>query len=141
LAVQALLKWGEASVTAHKAMNYIASKKDASGEWGTTQATIMTLRALLLATEKGSADVRGTIEVLLNGKSVQKLALTSDNNDLLHQFVFKGMDAETVESDRVSSASAEKKSMKGPRQANTIEIRFDGKGGLAYQVVGSYFIP
>jgi hypothetical protein len=141
LAAQALLKWGEASATARKAMNYIASKKDASGEWGTTQATIMTLRALLLANEKGSADVRGTIEVLLNGKSVQKLALTSDNNDLLHQFVFKGMDAETVESDRVSSASAEKKSMKGPRQANTIEIRFDGKGGLAYQVVGSYFIP
>ena len=61
LAVQALLKWGEASGTARKAMSYIASKKDASGTWGTTQATIMALRALLLATEKGAADVRGTL--------------------------------------------------------------------------------
>ena len=92
LAVQALLKWGEASGTARKAMNYIASKKDATGAWGTTQATIMALRALLLATEKGAADVQGTLEVLLNGKPVEKLTLTSENNDLLHQFVFKGAD-------------------------------------------------
>ena len=87
--MQALLKWGEASGTARKALNYIASKKDASGTWGTTQATIMALRALLLATEKGAADVRGTLEVLLNGKPVEKLTLTPENNDLLHQFVFK----------------------------------------------------
>ena len=93
LAVQALLKWGQASGTARKALSYIASKKDASGTWGTTQATIMALRALLLATEKGTADVRGTLEVLLNGKPVEKLALTPENNDLLHQFVFKQIDS------------------------------------------------
>ncbi len=46
LAVQALLKWGEASDTARKAINYIASKKDSSGTWGTTQATIMALRGI-----------------------------------------------------------------------------------------------
>ena len=120
LAVQALLKWGQASGTARKAMTYLASKKDASGTWGTTQATIMALRALLLATEKGAGDVRGTLEVLLNGKSTEKLVLTSDNNDLLHQFVFKDLN---------------------PKGGNTVEIRFEGKGGLAYQVVGRYFFP
>jgi len=125
LAVQALLKWGEASGTARKAMNYIASKKDAVGTWGTTQATIMALRALLLATEKGAADVRGTLEVLLNGKPVEKLALTPENNDLLHQFVFKGIGAKGS----------------GSEDTNTVEIRFEGKGGLAYQVVGIYFLP
>ena len=90
LAVQALLKWGGASGTASKALSYIAAKKDASGTWGTTQATIMALRALLLSTEKGAADVRGTLEISLNGKPVEKLTLTPENNDLLHQFVFKG---------------------------------------------------
>jgi uncharacterized protein YfaS (alpha-2-macroglobulin family) len=118
LAVQALLKWGEGSATARKALAYIASKKDASGTWGTTQATIMALRALLLSTEKGSADVRGTVEITLNGKPVEKLTLTPDNNDLLHQFVFKNVDAK-----------------------NAVEVRFNGKGGLAYQVVGRYFTP
>jgi uncharacterized protein YfaS (alpha-2-macroglobulin family) len=120
LAAQALLKWGGASGTARKAMTYIAAKKDASGAWGTTQATIMALRALLLATEKGAADVRGTLEVVVNGKTAEKLVLTPDNNDLLHQFVFKDVDA---------------------KGANTVEIRFAGKGGLAYQVVGQYFVP
>lgn len=120
LAVQALLKWGQASAVARKAMVYIASKKDASGTWGTTQATIMALRALLLATEKGSGDVRGTVEVIVNGKTMQKLTLTPENNDLLHQFVFKGGDS---------------------REPNTVELRFEGKGGLAYQVVGRHFVP
>jgi hypothetical protein len=125
LAEQALLKWGEASGTARKAMSYIASKKDSAGTWGTTQATIMALRALLLATEKGAVDVQGTLEVLLNGKPVEKLTLTPENNDLLHQFVFKGIESKG----------------KGPEGANTVEIRFEGKGGLAYQVVGNYFLP
>jgi hypothetical protein len=120
LAAQALLKWGEASGAVRKVMNYITAKKDASGTWGTTQATIMALRALLLATEKGAADVRGTLQVLLNGETVEKLELTPENNDLLHQFVFKNL---------------------SPKSANTVEIRFDGKGGLAYQVVGNYFLP
>jgi len=46
--------------------------------------------------------------------------LTAENNDLLHQFVFKGLDNQA---------------------ANNVAIRFDGKGGLAYQVVGRYFVP
>ena len=125
LAVQALLKWGEASGTARKAMSYIASKKDSAGTWGTTQATIMALRALLLATEKGAADTQGTLEVLLNGKPVEKLTLTAENNDLLHQFVFKHLESKDT----------------GSETSNAVEIRFEGKGGLAYQVVGSYFLP
>jgi uncharacterized protein YfaS (alpha-2-macroglobulin family) len=120
LAVQALLKSGEASGVAAKALRYLASKKDASGTWGTTQATIMALRALLLSTEKGSADVQGSVEITLNGRTVQTLALTPDNNDLYHQFVFPRIDAKV---------------------ANTVGLRFAGKGGLAYQVVGRYFVP
>jgi uncharacterized protein YfaS (alpha-2-macroglobulin family) len=119
LAVQALLKWGQASATARKALTYVTSKKDASGTWGTTQATIMALRALLLASEIGSADVHGSVELTLNGKPVEKLVLTPENNDLFHQFVLKGVDPRT----------------------NSVQLRFDGIGGLAYQVVGSYFVP
>jgi uncharacterized protein YfaS (alpha-2-macroglobulin family) len=120
LATQALLKWGQATEPVHKALNFISSKKQASGNWGTTQATIMALRAILLASEIGAADVRGTVDVLLNGKNVESLSLTPDNNDLLHQFVFKGIDA---------------------TKPASVELRFTGTGGLAYQVVGRYFTP
>jgi hypothetical protein len=120
LAVQALLKWGQASEVSRKALAWIASKKDATGAWGSTQSTIMALRAILLSTEKGAADVRGTVEISLNGRTVQQVTLTPENNDLLHQFVFKNFDAKT---------------------AQNVEIRFNGKGGLAYQVAGRYFVP
>ena len=103
---EGLLKWGEASATAAKALNYIASEKDERGAWSTTQATIMALRAILLSTEKGAADVRGNVEISLNGKPAGKLALTAENNDLLHQFALAGVDAQG---------------------ANRVDIRFDGK--------------
>ena len=120
LATQALLKWGRAPNVAKKALKYITSKKDASGTWGSTQATIMALRALLLATEKGSGDVRGNVEIAVNGKTVTELRLTSENNDLFHQVVYKDLEA---------------------KGANSVEIRFEGKGSLGYQVVGQYYLP
>ena len=86
----------QASATAGKALAYLASRCR-QATWGTTQATIMALRALLLATEKGGADVRGTVEITLNGKSVEKLTLTEANNDLLHQFVGVEIEVPTLE--------------------------------------------
>ena len=56
----------------------------------------------------------------LNGKALEKLVLTPENNDLLHQFVVSGTDAE---------------------DGGTVALRFNGSGGLAYQVVGRYFVP
>jgi hypothetical protein len=120
LAAQALLKWGQASETVRKAMNFITSKKQADGNWGTTQATIMALRAVLLASQLSASDVHGTLEISVEGKPVETLKLTSENNDLLHQFVFKNVDAQKPAS---------------------VQLKFDGKGGLAYQVVGRYFTP
>ncbi len=119
LAVQALLKANGGSAITRKALAYLASKKDASGAWGSTQATIMALRAILLSTEKGADDTRGTVEITLNGRAVQSLTLTADNNDLLHQFVLPG-DA---------------------KGSNTVALHFTGQGGLAYQVAGKYFLP
>jgi len=120
LATQALLKWGRASETVRKALNFIGQKKQASGAWGTTQATIMALRALLLATQMSATDVHGSLQVMLDGREVKALNLTESNNDLLHQFVFKGMAA---------------------HQPASIRLHFEGTGSLAYQVVGRSFIP
>jgi hypothetical protein len=70
--------------------------------------------------DKGAADVRGTIEIMLNDLPAATLALTPDNNDLFHQFVLKN----------VRSGGH-----------NRIGVHFEGKGSLAYQVVGRYFVP
>ena len=120
LATQALLKWGRASETVRKALNFISQKKQASGAWGTTQATIMALRALLLATQMSATEVHGSLQVMLDGREVKTLNLTPSNNELLHQFVFKSVDA---------------------HQPASIRLHFEGAGSLAYQVVGRSFIP
>jgi len=120
LATQALLKAHQSSETVRKALAFLASKKQASGNWGTTQATIMALRALVLATELSTSDFRGTVAITLDGKPVQALELTPQNNDLFHQFVFKGIDAS---------------------KPTSIDLNFSGSGSLAYQVVGRYFTP
>ncbi len=120
LAVQALLKAHQSPETVRKALAYIAAKKEASGTWGTTQATIMALRALLMASEESTADVRGTVEIVLNGNAAEKLVLTPENNDLFQQFVLSNFDA---------------------AKPNAIRIHFTGTGSLAYQVVGRYFLP
>ncbi|HVV47574.1 MAG TPA: hypothetical protein VHC72_20325, partial [Bryobacteraceae bacterium] len=108
------------SAVAAKALNYIVSKKDSTGTWGSTQATIMALRALLLSEEKGGATANGTVEVLLNGTPVEHLTLNAENNDLLHQFVFPAAKLQ---------------------ERNDVQVRFNGQGSMAYQVAGRYFTP
>ena len=120
LAVQAFLKAGGYTDVLRKSLSWIASKKNGDGTWGTTQATIMALRAVLRASEQSGSDARGTAEVLLDGKKVASLEINKENNDLFHQFVLPQMKAD---------------------RDNEIEIRFSGKGGLAYQIAGRYFVP
>jgi len=120
LAVQAFLKAGGYSDLVRKALAWISSKKSGDGNWGTTQATIIALRALLTASEQSGSDAHGTVEVLLNGTKVAGLEVDKDNNDLLHQFV-------------LPPASAE--------GDNEVEVRFSGEGGMAYQIAGRYFVP
>jgi uncharacterized protein YfaS (alpha-2-macroglobulin family) len=120
LAVQALLKSGGDSAVAAKALNYIVSKKDSTGTWGSTQATIMALRSLLLSEENGGATANGTVEVLLNGTPVDHLMLNTENNDLLHQFVLPAAKLQV---------------------RNEVQVRFNGQGSMAYQVAGRYFTP
>jgi hypothetical protein len=80
----------------------------------------LALRALLLATSLSASDVHGTLAIMLDGKPVQSLDLNADNNDLFHQFVFKGID---------------------PARAAQVELKLDGTGSLAYQIVGRSFVP
>ena len=119
LALQAFLKAGGHSDIVRKSLAWITSKKNGAGNWGTTQATIMALRALLRASEQSGTDARGKVDVLLNGKEVASVEINRKNNDLLHQFVLP----QTSMGD------------------NEVEIRFSGEGGLAYQIAGRYFIP
>ncbi|MFY9574330.1 MAG: MG2 domain-containing protein, partial [Blastocatellia bacterium] len=121
LAVQALLKSGQRSGLAKKALDYLTEKKDAFGNWQTTQATILSLKAFLLSFTKGTnADTAGTVEVSVDGKAVERVQITKDNTDLLHIVDLKAYTHDG---------------------AHRVSLSFAGKGSMQYQIVGRYYVP
>lgn len=121
LAAQALLKSGQKSGLSKKALDYLTEKKDAFGNWQTTQATILSLKAFLLSFTKGTnADTAGTVEVSIDGKAVERVQITKDNNDLLHMVDLKAYTHEG---------------------AHRVSLSFAGKGSMQYQIVGRYYVP
>lgn len=121
LAVQALLKSGQRSALAKKGLDYLTAKKDALGNWQTTQATILALKAFLLSYTKGTnTDTEGTVSVAADGQQVASVQLTKDNNDLLHLVELK--------------AAAQ-------IGAHRITLSFAGRGSMQYQIVARYYVP
>jgi len=116
LALIAAARSGEAT----EVLNYLIAKKDPQGTWYSTQATTLALRALMAAQKGATAQVDAQVAVEVNGKTLDTFKLTPDNADVLRQ-----VDARSV----VKPG------------ANTVNIRFTGKGSSLYQVVGKYYMP
>jgi hypothetical protein len=104
------------------AMSYLIQAKDASGTWATTQATILSLKALLLASEmEGKATGPATLLVSLNGEQVQELTVDEANADVVHVVTFdRGL---------------------APGGSNRLEIGLFGGGNLMYQVTTRSYLP
>jgi hypothetical protein len=83
LAAHAMLLDGYAPSTVEGALKYITSKKDPNGNFGSTQATIWSLRTLLLSAKKGNAGAVGTFNVSVDGKAVQAVSLTKSQSDVM----------------------------------------------------------
>ncbi len=121
LAVQALLKSDQRSGLAKKGLDYLTEKKDALGNWQTTQATILALKAFLLSYTKGTdADTEGTINVAIDGHATEGVVVTRENNDLLH----------LVDLKPYTHTGAHK-----------VTLSFAGRGSMQYQIVARYYTP
>jgi uncharacterized protein YfaS (alpha-2-macroglobulin family) len=118
LAVQALLAAGRDLGTVGKAVNYLASRRDAYGSWQSTQATIQALRAMLRAEREVSRASKGRVTIALDGAPVDTLTVDKNTADLL-RLVDLGDDI-------------------GPGQ-HRVDLSFTGKGALLYQVVGRFY--
>jgi hypothetical protein len=127
LAAYAFLRAAAHPQAVSGALAYIVQGKDAWGTWGTTQATILSLKALLLATEQaGQAEGPATVRVSLNGEQTQEIVIDESNADVVHQVTFdRGISAGTT---------------------NRVQIEVDGgpsEGGrnLMYQVATRFYLP
>ncbi len=128
LAVLAMLKAGRSPDLVSQALGYLSTKKDSFGNWGSTHATILTLKAFVASLTSLAQDADGSINVILNGTPVPlgsqadpSLVVNSDNADVFFQFDLSGS--------------------LDPVGPNVVDIRFDGTGTMMYQIVWSHFAP
>jgi uncharacterized protein YfaS (alpha-2-macroglobulin family) len=113
LAVLALLKGKAHPASASSALAWLVAQKDASGTWYSTQATVLSLKALLSATEKVERETERRITLALREKVIEEIVIPADQVDVVKQ-----VDV----SDKVGA---------GKQQ---LEIRESTKTGAGYQV-------
>jgi hypothetical protein len=120
LTALAMLKTKQYSNSASQALMYLVKSKDASGTWGSTQATILSLKALVAGL--GGAKQKGKAEfvVTVNGKEVGKGDVTEDNADVMRLFDCKDCTR---------------------AGANEVEIEVNGETNMMYSVVARHFVP
>ena len=104
------------------ALAYLIQGKDSWGTWQTTQATILSLKALLLASEQaGQAAGPAAVRVSLNKEQTHEIVIDETNADVVHLVTF----------DRGFSTGG----------ANRVQIEVEGGGNLMYQVATRFYLP
>ncbi len=120
LAAYAFLRAEQHTDLANQALTYLIQQKDGYGTWSTTQATVLTLKALLLSVRKGGEGADATVMVSLNGEETEPIRITEDNFDVVQMVSFTD------------------KPVPGD---NKVRIEVKGKGNLMYQISASYYLP
>jgi hypothetical protein len=124
LAALALTRAGRSPTPVRKALSWLVAEKDGQGTWGSTQATVLALRALLAGTGKPlGGDRARRIAILLDGEPVRELTIPADRDDVLQQVDL---------TDRLASPGPETHRL-------TLEDRSGAESG--YQVVFRYHEP
>jgi hypothetical protein len=120
LTVLAMVKNGQFTNNVNQALTYLIKSKGAYGHWGSTQATILALKALIAG--MGGSEHKGETPYVIkvNGKQVADGKVTKDNADVMAQFDLR---------EHLKSGD------------NEVSIEVKGETSLMYQVVGRNFIP
>lgn len=120
LAITAMIRTGQYTTTVNQALTYLVKTKDGGGTWGSTQATILALKALVAGLGGTKQQGKASFTILVNGKEAGKGEVTPENADVLQLFDCK-------ELTKVGD--------------NTVEIKVEGATNMMYQIVGRYFEP
>ncbi len=120
LAALAMLKTGQFGASVNQSLAYLVKSKQASGTWGTTQATILALKALLGG--MGGSDLKDDIHftIKLNGQEAVRGKIGKSDADVMQAFDLKGFKT---------------------AGANQVQIEVNGETNLMYQIVSRHFEP
>jgi hypothetical protein len=118
LTVLAMVRTGRFTNSVNQALVYLVKSRGGHGTWGTTSATILSLKALLAGL--GGARPKGKVDftILVNGKAAARGAVTEENCDVLQAFDLK------------AHTRAGK---------NEVQIKVSGDTPMMYQLVGRHY--
>lgn len=120
LAAIALINYGKEIGVTNKALNYLVKSKDSFGTWHSTQATILSMKALIMSLEDATSKVDATVTVIADGKEVETYKIDESNSDVLKQIDLKHL---------------------VKKGKNNVDIKITGQGSMLYQIVSIYYIP
>ena len=121
LALLALIEAGTYPELVEGGINYLIANKDSFGNWSSTQATILSLRAFIALLDKATADVDAQVLVSCDGVLVDTVTIDQSNADVMQQIDLKPW--------------------VGANGDHTVELEISGTGSLLYQVAGRYYLP
>jgi uncharacterized protein YfaS (alpha-2-macroglobulin family) len=120
LATYALIKYDRYMTTINKAISYIVKAKYPGGTWGSTQATVLSLKCLIASLKGATENVDAVVKLFVNGKSKETITLDKENAELMHLI---DLSKETKEGN------------------NDITISLEGKGSPMYEIASRFYIP
>ena len=120
LAALAMIKTGQFSGSVNQSLAYLVKSKQAGGTWGTTQATILALKALLSGMAGGELKDDVFFTIKLNGEEAARGKIDKADADVMQAFDLKGFKA---------------------TGANQVQIEVNGETNLMYQIVSRHFEP
>lgn len=120
LAALAFLRSGLQPELGNAALTYLVQQKDSFGTWYSTQATVLSLKALIQSVRIGGEKVNATVTIKLNGGQTQTVQVTPENFDVVQLIKFEDL---------------------ALGRENVVQIGVEGEGNLMYQISGSYYLP
>ncbi len=104
---------------ANSALTTLIQQKDNFGNWYTTQATALALKAFIQSVRAGGESVNATVTVTLSDGQTRTAQITPENFDVVQLLAFDDL----------------------PPDLSAVEISASGEGNLMYQISGSYYLP
>ena len=120
LAALAMIRTGQFTNSVNQALTYLVKAKEGNGTWGSTQATILALKALVAGMGGNQQKEPAHFVISVNGKEAARSKVDADNADVMQTFDLKNL----------TQAGA-----------NDIAIEVTGESNLMYQIVGRHFMP
>ena len=105
---------------ANGALGYLLKEKDSFGTWHNTQATVLSLKALIQSVRGGGENANASVKITLNGGQAHTLQVNPQNFDVVQMVSFEDIN---------------------PGSDNHLEIQVEGQGSLMYQAAASYYLP